>query len=174
MRVARTILTIGHGRREGAELVACLREAEVATLVDVRRYPGSRRNPQFNQTNLAATLAEAGIEYRHEVELGGHRSGEPGEERFACVGSFAGYAARMGTREWQDALARLLDEDRPCIMCAETQWQRCHRRFISELLAARGHEVAHLLRPGEHEAHQPHPAAEARNGRLYLCGSLVA
>ena len=113
MQVAGAIFTIGHGRREASELVACLREADVATLVDVRRYPGSRRNPQFNQKELAAALAEAGIAYRHVVELGGLRSNEPGEERFACVGSFAGYAARMGTPEWQDALALVLDEKRP-------------------------------------------------------------
>ena len=69
----------------------------MATLVDVRRYPGSRRNPQFNQKELAAALAEAGIGYRHAVELGGLRSNEPGEERFACLGSFAGYAAKMAT-----------------------------------------------------------------------------
>jgi uncharacterized protein (DUF488 family) len=174
MRVARTIYTIGHGKREGAELVTCLREADVATLVDVRRYPGSRRNPQFNQAALAATLAEAGIEYRHAVELGGLRSNEAGEERFACLGSFAGYAARMGAPEWRDALARVLDEERPCLMCAETPWLRCHRRFISELLVARGHEVLHLARPSEQESHQPHPAAEVRGGQLYLCGSLVA
>jgi uncharacterized protein (DUF488 family) len=103
MRVASAIFTIGHGRREASELVTCLREADVATLVDVRRYPGSRRNPQFSQVDLAAALAEGGIGYRHAVELGGLRSDEPGEERFACLGSFAGYAARIGTPEWQDA-----------------------------------------------------------------------
>jgi uncharacterized protein (DUF488 family) len=174
MRVAHEVFTIGHGRREAAELVTCLLEAEVATLVDVRRYPASRRNPQFNQAALAATLAGAGIEYRHAVELGGRRSNEPGEERFACLGAFAGYAARMATPEWQDALTRALDEESPCFMCAETPWLRCHRRFISELLVARGQEVVHLLRPGEREPHRPHPAAEARDGRLYLCGSPVA
>jgi uncharacterized protein (DUF488 family) len=174
MRVASAIFTIGHGRREVSELVACLREADVATLVDVRRYPGSRRNPQFNQKALAAALAEAGIDYRNAVELGGLRVDEPSEERFACLGSFAGYAARMGTPEWRDAFTRVLDEAKPCLMCAETPWLRCHRRFISELLVARGHEVVHLLRPGEREPHRPHPAADVRDGRLYLCGSPVA
>jgi uncharacterized protein (DUF488 family) len=173
MLVSRRIFTIGHGRREVAELVTCLREADVATLVDVRRFPGSRRNPQFNQTALADTLSEAGIDYHHAVELGGLRSDEPGEERFGCLGPFAGYAARIGAAEWQDALARVLDEARPCLMCAETPWLRCHRRFISELLVARGHEVVHLLRPGGREPHRPHPAAEVREGQLYLCGSLV-
>ena len=174
MRLAGEIFTIGHGRRPAPELVGCLREAGVETLVDVRRYPASRRNPQFNQASLIASLTEAGIEYRHAVELGGHRSNVPGEERFACLGPFAGYAAGMSAREWQEALARALAEPGPCLMCAETPWQRCHRRLISELLAARGHDVIHLIRPGEREPHRPHPEAEVRDGKLYLCGSLVA
>ena len=69
--MAREIFTIGHGRRAADELVACLEEASVETLVDVRRYPFSRRNPQFNQPVLAGTVGEAGIDYVHAVELGG-------------------------------------------------------------------------------------------------------
>jgi uncharacterized protein (DUF488 family) len=174
MRVAPLIHTIGHGRRPAAELVACLREAGVETLVDVRRFPSSRRNPQFDQSTLAATLAAAGISYLHAVELGGKRSRQPGEERFACLGPFAGYAARMGTPEWQDALEEALAQPAPSLMCAETQWLRCHRRFISELLVARGQEVVHLIRPGEWERHRPHREAEVRGGTLYLCGVPVA
>lgn len=174
MRVTHTIFTVGHGRRPAAELMEALREAGVATLVDVRRFPGSRRNPQFNQGPLAATLAEAGIEYRHAVELGGRRSNEPGADRFACLGAFASYVAWMGSPEWQAALAGALEEERPCVMCAETPWQRCHRRFIAELLLARGHEVVHLIRPGQREPHRPHPEADVREGTLYLCGAPVA
>ncbi|MGH3015941.1 MAG: DUF488 family protein, partial [Gaiellaceae bacterium] len=73
--------TIGHGTRPLAELVETLELAGVRTLVDVRRFPGSRRNPQFDQASLEQALAQAGIAYRHAVELGGRLSGEPGEER---------------------------------------------------------------------------------------------
>jgi uncharacterized protein (DUF488 family) len=169
-----SIYTIGHGRRPVEELLECLREAGVETLVDVRRFPGSRRNPQFNREALAASLDEAGIAYRHAVELGGRRSGEPGEERFACLGLFSGYAARMSQPEWQEALAAALAEPQPCFMCAETPWQRCHRRLISELLVARRHDLVHLIRPHERELHQPYLDSEVRDGRLYLCGELVA
>ena len=170
------VTTIGHGTRPAEELVAMLRAARVQTLVDVRRFPGSRRNPQYNQPALAATLAEAGIEYRHAAELGGRLSGEPGEERFPCirVAAFRSYAARMGTDAWQDALARELAVPAPCFMCAETPWWRCHRRLIAELLTARGHQVVHLLAPGRREAHRLYDESEVRRGRLYLCGSLVA
>ena len=153
-----------------------LAAAGVRTLVDVRRFPGSRRNPQFNRGPVEAALAEAGIAYRHAVELGGRRSAEPGEERFACirVEAFRAYAARMTSAAWQEALAAALAEPAPALMCAETPWTKCHRRLIAELLHARGHDVRHLVRPGRTEQHVPWSLADARDGRLYLCGELVA
>jgi uncharacterized protein (DUF488 family) len=171
-----TVFTIGHGVRPLEELVETLTEAGVETLVDVRRFPGSRRNPQFNQGPLIDALAEAGIAYRHAVGLGGRRTDEPGEERFGCirVAAFRSYAARMGTAEWRAALAEELARPAPCFMCAETHWNRCHRRLIAELLTARGHKVVHLLAPGKREPHRLSDDAEVRDGRLYLCGSPVA
>jgi len=171
------VFTVGHGTRSSDELVEVLAEAGVGTLVDVRRFPGSRRHPQFNGPTLAAAVGAAGIAYLHEMELGGRRSGEPGEARFGCirVPAFRSYAARMGTCDWQDALARSLEQPAPCFLCAETLWWRCHRRLIAELLHARGHEVLHLLRPGHSEPHRPwEPVAEVREGVLYLCGARVA
>ena len=172
----RVVFTIGHRTRTIEELVQMLREARVETLVDVRRYPSSRRNPQFNQQPLRTAIEAAGIGYRHEVDLGGRRTGEPGEERFACirVGAFRSYAARMASNAWQAALARALAEPTPCFMCAETPWWRCHRRLIAELLAARGETVIHLLGPGRREPHRQWDEAEVRGRQLYLCGELVA
>jgi uncharacterized protein (DUF488 family) len=170
------VFTIGHGTRPAEELIQCLHDAGVRTLVDVRRYPGSRHNPQFGGPALAEALAGEGIAYRHAVDLGGRLSGEPGEERFGCIrtAAFRSYAARMATVEWQEALDVALSEPDPCLMCAETHWSCCHRRLISDLLVARGHAVWHLLRPGELEPHRLWDDAEAREGRLYLCGALVA
>jgi uncharacterized protein (DUF488 family) len=152
-----------------------LQKAGVETLLDVRRYPGSRRNPQFNKGALAESVAAAGIRYRHVEALGGRLSGEPGEERFGCIrtAAFRSYAARMGTAGWQEALTAALDEPAPCFLCAETSWRRCHRRLIADLLLARGHQVIHLL-PDGLERHRLSEDAESRGGRLYLCGELVA
>jgi uncharacterized protein (DUF488 family) len=171
-----TIYTVGHGVRPVEELVATLCEADVRTLVDVRRFPSSRRNPQFNQEALAGALAGAGIAYRHAVELGGRRSGEPGEERFSCirVAAFRSYAARMGTAVWQDALAAELAQPRPCFMCAETVWWRCHRRLIAELLVARGTAVVHLIGPGRREPHRLYDESSVHSGKLFLCREQVA
>ena len=171
------VFTVGHGTRPIEELLEVLEEAGARTLVDVRRFPGSRRHPQFNQPALAAALQGADLAYRHAVELGGRRSGEAGEERFGCIriAAFRSYAARMGANEWQDALDAALAEPEPCFMCAETLWWRCHRRLIAELLHARGHQIIHLLRPRHSEPHRPwEPISESREGVLHLCGEPVA
>jgi uncharacterized protein (DUF488 family) len=168
--------TVGHGTRPLEELIETLREAGVQTLVDVRRFPGSRRNPQFNQGPLRDALTDTGIEYRHAIELGGRRRNEPGEDEFGCirVPAFRSYAAHMRSPAWQAALATELAQPAPCFMCAETPWQKCHRRLIAELLTAQGHEITHLLGPGRQEPHRLYDESEIRDGRLYLCGALVA
>jgi uncharacterized protein (DUF488 family) len=170
------VWTIGHGTRPAVELVSVVREAGVGTLVDVRRFPGSRHNPQFNESALRAVLEENGIAYLHAIELGGRLAGEPGEDDFGClrVSAFRSYAARMRSERWQAALATALAEPAPCLMCSETLWWRCHRRLIAELLHARGDRVVHLLGPGKRQEHKPLVEAESRDGRLYLCGAFVA
>ena len=168
---------MGHGTRPIGELLEILEEAGAGTLVDVRRFPSSRRHPQFNQAALAAAVEDEGMGYRHALELGGRRSGEPGEERFSCieVAAFRSYAARMATPVWQEALGAALAEPAPCFLCAETLWWRCHRRLIAELLHARDHEVIHLLKPGHTDRHrQWEPISETRDGVLHLCGERVA
>ncbi len=171
-----TLFTIGHGTRPAEDLVETLLGAGVETLVDVRRFPHSRRNPQFEQTALATAVGAAGVGYLHLAELGGRRSGEPGEDRFGClrVAAFRSYAARMSRPEWQKALEQALGPPNPCFLCAETLWTRCHRRLIAELVTARGHGVVHLLGPDHSEPHRLYKETEIRNQQLYLCGHLVA
>ena len=170
------VWTIGHGTRSADELLETLREVGVRTLVDVRRFPGSRRNPQFNRDTLAAELERAAIDYVHAPDLGGRRSGVPGEDGFGClrVPAFRSYAAWMSSDEWQHAIVDALGRETPCFMCAETLPWRCHRRLIADLLVARGVDVVHLLAPGATLEPRPFAEAEVRDGRLYLCGTLVA
>ena len=176
VRASMRVSTIGHGTRTADELVATLREAGIETLVDVRRFADSRRNPQFSQMALVAELQSAGIAYLHAPALGGRRAGVPGEDRFAClrVPAFRSYAAWMSSSEWEQSIADALARDNPCFMCAETLPWRCHRRLIADLLAAREIEVVHLLGPGARVEQRPFAEAEVRNGRLYICGALVA
>jgi uncharacterized protein (DUF488 family) len=90
------------------------------------------------------------------------------------VAAFRSYAARMSTERWQAALAAAVAAPSSCLMCSETLWWRCHRRLIAELLQARGARVIHLLEPGKDQEHKPMREAAAREGRLFLCGTLVA
>jgi uncharacterized protein (DUF488 family) len=170
------VRTIGHGTKPASELIETLRLGCVETLVDVRRYPGSRRSPHFNGPALATALADVGVAYVHSADLGGRRSGVAGEERFGClrVAAFASYAAWMSTPAWQAALASALELPQPCLMCAETLPWRCHRRLIADVLAARGHEIVHLVAPGETRGHRPFAESDFRDGELYLCGERVA
>jgi uncharacterized protein (DUF488 family) len=68
------VWTIGHGTRTAADLVETLRLAGAETVVDVRRFPRSRRNPQFDGASLAQALAAVGVAYVHSEPLGGRRS----------------------------------------------------------------------------------------------------
>jgi uncharacterized protein (DUF488 family) len=157
------VYTVGHGTRTVDDLVAVLRDAGVTVVVDVRRFPGSRRHPQFGRDALAATLPAAGIRYEWQGEaLGGRRSRSPGSRHTALRNpAFAGYADHMDTSEFREAVdalvARAAAGDRPAVMCAETLWWRCHRRLIADALVLRGAGVIHLIGVGDSQAHPPHP-----------------
>ncbi len=158
-----TVYTVGHSTRELEELVRLLREAGVDLLVDVRRYPTSRRFPHFRKESLAERLPAAGIDYRHEEAMGGRRSlvGDSPNTWWRSEG-FRAYADHLRSGEFLEAFGRLeADAERrtPAVMCAEIVPWRCHRQLISDLLVARGHEVIHLIEPGQSEAHEPNEAA---------------
>ena len=146
-----------------------MRASSVPRLVDVRRYPVSRRHPQFAQEALARMLEGAGIEYRHEPGLGGHRQPRADSPNAAWRNAaFRGYADHMGTPEFEEALERLrAAPPGTAVMCAEAVPWRCHRQLIADALAARGVAVRHILGPGRVEPHALHAAARVgEDGRL--------
>lgn len=162
------LYTIGHSTRTHEEFAALLRAHGIRRLVDVRRYPGSRRFPHFSRESLARTLPEAGVEYRHAPELGGRRSGGADSPNDAWrSASFRAYADHMDSAEWQQALARVLDEARAeptAVMCAEAVPWRCHRQLIADAVVARGHEVRHILGASEPAPHTLSPHARVGPG----------
>ncbi|HVM78582.1 MAG TPA: DUF488 domain-containing protein [Stellaceae bacterium] len=144
--------TIGHSTRPLAELVSLLEGAGVDFLADIRRFPRSRTNPQFNAENLGSALEAHGIGYRHLPALGGRRgaapSGEPSPNTLWREAAFRAYADYAATPEFRAGLAELLalaGEHSVAIMCAEAVWWRCHRRIVADYLIARGVEVRHIL-----------------------------
>ena len=145
-----TVFTIGHSTRSIEEFMALLRGAGVECVADVRRFPVSRRHPQFNGAALAAALAEAGIAYRHFPALGGRRGAGEGPSphtlwREPGFRNYAGYAETPAFRDAFAALLKLAEERRTAVMCAEAVWWRCHRRIIADYLIAAGNEVRHIL-----------------------------
>jgi uncharacterized protein (DUF488 family) len=155
------VCTVGHGARSFEQLVTVLRDGDVGLVIDVRRYPGSRRHPQFGRGALAAELPGAGIAYDWRGdELGGRRTPvEPSNHPEWRDAGFRAFADYTDTAAFAEALDRLVADGsgpvRPAVMCAETLWWRCHRRLIAEALTARGVDVVHLIEVGQH---QPHPA----------------
>ena len=103
-----TIWTIGHSNVPFEVLLDSLRAAGIERVVDVRRFPRSRRNPHFNSDALAVSLAQAGIDYEHCPLLGGRR--EP-LERSPNAGlrdeGFRGFADYMSAGEFERALGEL-------------------------------------------------------------------
>jgi len=171
------IWTVGHGTRSIDELIAVLREPGIATLADVRTYPGSRRHPQFGQAAVRGSLEAQGIAYLHLPGLGGRRDPRPDSPHTALrVAAFRGYADHMTTPEFAAERARLeaLARERPtAYMCAETLWWRCHRRMLSDLLTVRGWDVTHLVMPGKSEPHRLWDVARIVHGALvYDAGAL--
>jgi uncharacterized protein (DUF488 family) len=152
------------------EFVALLRMRRIEMLADVRRFPSSRRHPQFNRESLATSLAADGIDYLHFPELGGRREPRPDSVNTGWrEDGFRGYADYMRTAEFVAGIARLLaaaSERRCAIMCAEKAWQNCHRGLISDLLKAAGHEVIHIVDSKHDEQHPYTKPARIVDGLL--------
>jgi uncharacterized protein (DUF488 family) len=170
------LLTFGHGTAGPDEIVALLRDAGVGLVVDVRSYPGSRRHPHVTRSELERWLPDAGIRYRWEPRLGGRRDLNPDSPHVGIRNaSLRAYADHMETAEFAAALDDLLadvSEVRTAIMCAESLWTRCHRRFVADAVTLlRNVSVEHLHHEGRREAHVPtDPVRVSDDGRLLYDG----
>lgn len=152
-----------------------LHGAEVALLIDVRKFPRSRTNPQFNQDTLGASLAPSRISYEAIGALGGRRSGAktvPHEVNGLWRNqSFHNYADYALSAEFSAGLEQLLNdgrERRSCIMCSEAVWWRCHRRIVADYLIARGESVFHIMGAGRLEPAQLTAGAVIQPGGMVV------
>ena len=167
--------TVGHSNRGLGDFIDLLRESRVAHIVDIRKIPASRANPQFNGASLADSLAAAGISYGHAAALGGlrgkDRSVSPGVNAFWTNGSFHNFADYALSAEFRAGLDRLVEAGRDrstAIMCSEAVWWRCHRRIVADHLLARGETVQHILAQGRVEPARLTPGAVVqREGVVY-------
>lgn len=172
---AGTIWTIGHSNHDVDAFVEILAAEEIELVADVRRFAGSRRHPQFQQEALSQRLADAGLGYRHFVDLGGRRRQRLAESRNTAwrVESFNAYADHMQSPEFRQALDDLqaaAREQRTVIMCAEALPWRCHRRLIADALTVRGWTVLDLLSRGQRRRHELPDFAAVEHGEVVYPG----
>src|SRR5688572_12820918 len=166
-----TLWTIGHSTHTIEKFLELLASQSIECLADVRRFPGSRRHPQFGQESLSQSLAVAGIEYVHFPALGGRRSGRlPDSPNGAWrVEAFNTYADYMLSADFEQALHELVElaaARRTAIMCAEALPSKCHRRLIADLLSARGWSVRHIMTAPRVDDHQLPEFARVAGNRV--------
>jgi uncharacterized protein (DUF488 family) len=144
---ARLLYTIGYEKALLKDVVSTLAAARVATLIDVRDRPISRR-PGFSKRQLAAAMDEAGMRYVHLQALGTPPEGRLANHRREWDRFWAIVEEKLARPEAQPALqeAGEIAEAAPsCLLCYEADWQICHRRRVAEILAERyGFAVSHL------------------------------
>ncbi|GLQ88266.1 DUF488 domain-containing protein [Dyella flagellata] len=164
--------TIGHSNRCLDEFVGLLREAEVQRVVDVRAFPRSLTNPQFNTEVLPEALQPFQLSYEHLAALGGRRCrSKPVSAEvnaFWSNQSFHNYADYALSEAFHSGLEHLLAQgrnERCAIMCSEAVWWRCHRRIITDYLLAHGESVFHILAPGNVDAARLTEGAVAQSDR---------
>jgi len=171
----RELLTVGHSTHAIDGFLGLLGGASVELVVDVRRFPGSRRHPHFASAALASSLAEAGIGYEHLPELGGRRSVMPHSPNDGWkVAAFRGYADYLRMPEFAAGRARLVAlgvRRRTAIMCAEALPWRCHRRLIADVFVLDGWQVLDLMPSGRLEQHLLPPFARPAEDGLPLYGT---
>jgi uncharacterized protein (DUF488 family) len=134
-KVSKSIFTVGHSTLSAKIFLELLAVYDIQMVVDVRRFPGSKKNPQYQKKYLNKYLLQAGLNYHWLGEqLGGFRTG--------------GYFDYMKTNDFQNGIAELEDialGAKTAVMCAEKLYFRCHRRFIADELVRRSWRVIHIV-----------------------------
>jgi uncharacterized protein (DUF488 family) len=162
--------TVGHSTRPFPDFLAILAAHEIEVVADVRRYPGSRSQPQYNSSDLERSLPRAGVDYLPLPELGGRRrpathSVNTGWRHPA----FRGYADYIAGEEFAGGLEALLMVAwglRTAVMCAEAVWWRCHRRIIADVVVSLGARVIHIMDITTASEHRLTPPARLSGGAL--------
>jgi uncharacterized protein (DUF488 family) len=155
------MMTIGHSTLPLESFLRALKDNGCDLLVDVRRFPGSRKHPQYERERLFASLDAEGIRAVWREGLGGRR---PAHQNSINTGwlnaSFRGYADYMQTAEFADQIDWLMGQQNLttlAVMCAEAVPWRCHRRLIGDAVLARGGVVEDIfVLPDGKSSRKPH------------------
>ena len=144
------LFTIGYEKAVLRDVLATLAQAGVATLLDVRDRPISRR-PGFSKRQLAAAVKDAGMRYVHLQALGTPPEGRLAGRRREWDRFWGIVEEKLARPEAELALqeaAEIAAAAPSCLLCYEVDWRSCHRRRVAELLSQRhGFSVRHLAVP---------------------------
>lgn len=125
--------TIGYSGRTVTDFIDALKNAGVATLVDIRFAPVSRFKPEFSKSNLKVSAERTGIAYIHRPDWG-----VPRDVRAFSIGK----QNRNDIWEWYDEnvlpiiAQKNLDsffnsmEHPVAFMCVEYDPTECHRHRV--------------------------------------------
>jgi len=170
MNDKKVIWTIGHSTREFEEFVSMLAAFQIQQVIDIRRFPGSKRFPQYNKEILGAALSTYGIRYAHMEALGGRRNPRPDSNNMAWrTKAFRGYADYMESDEFKKAiteLEQLAITIRCAFMCTEAVWWSCHRALVSDWLKVNDWVVMHIMSKEKAQEHPYTKAATIMHGEL--------
>ena len=165
------IWTIGHSTRSFNEFAELLQLNNIHYLVDVRRYPGSKKFPHFNKEQLSVLLPEINITYHHIHELGGRRKALKDSVNTAWrLASFRAYADYMQSKDFLNAMLQLMElaqKENLAYMCSEAVWWSCHRALISDYLKVRNWKVFHIMGKKNISEHPFTSAARVENNKLF-------
>ena len=165
------IWTAGHSTRSAEDFLTIIRSFDIQQIADVRRYPGSKKYPQYNKDEFRAWLNAAGIAYVHLENLGGRRKPHPDSKKTAWRHTaFRGYADYMESTDFAAAYQQLeiiASGMRTAIVCSEAVWWSCHRALIADMLKFRGWTVFHIMSEGKAKEHPYTAPASIANGILH-------
>jgi uncharacterized protein (DUF488 family) len=171
------IFTIGHSNHPLEGFLALLRRHGIKALVDIRRYPVSRRHPHFSRESLSTSLAEEDIEYHWLEALGGHRkrsNGDPPSPNWGIEDEgFRNYADYMATDGFCQGVVRLMEiarDRRTTVTCAEGDYRHCHRQLLCDHLLANDVTVQHIFPTGEIKPHKLTRGAKTVDGTVTYPG----
>jgi len=145
---ARTLYTIGYEKALLGDVLSTLATMGVATLIDVRDRPISRR-PGFSKRQLAAAVEEAEMRYVHLAALGTPPEGRLAGRRHEWGRFWQIVNQKLARSEAELDLRRAAEiagAAPACLLCYEADWRVCHRRRIAEILVERhSFELRHLV-----------------------------
>ena len=146
---SKPIWTIGHSTRSLEDFISLLQANNIKNVADIRHYPGSKRYPHFNKTELSESLLKNNFGYFHIEQLGGRRKANIDSKNTAWRHpAFRGYADYMETPDFKDGikmLEKIALQSPTAFMCSEAVWWRCHRSMVADYLKAKGWNVIHIM-----------------------------